>query len=123
MILLDTHALLWLDRGHPRGRPLARWAGRLYVSPASLLEVEVLRETGRIRLRKGATAAALTQDPRWLVDSPASSAWFEAAHALSWAQDPFDRLIVAHARHRGWRLATADATIIDQLGSAGAIEL
>src|SRR5262245_39563193 len=48
VILLDTNAVLWLDRNHPRARPLARWAGRLYVSPASLLEIQLLRESGRV---------------------------------------------------------------------------
>jgi PIN domain nuclease of toxin-antitoxin system len=123
VILLDTHALLWLDRGHPRGRPLARWAGRLYLSPASLLEVELLHEVGRIRLRHGATPASLARDERWLLDSPPSAAWFEAAWPLSWARDPFDRLLVAHAAQRGWRLATADSELLERLGANHTIEL
>ena len=123
VILLDTHALLWLDRSHPRSRLLARWAGRLYVSPASLLEVELLTEVGRVRLRRGASPATLALDSRWLVDSPASAAWFEEAWAVPWARDPFDRLIVAHARHRGWRLATADAALLESLGDTGAVAL
>ena len=51
MILLDTNALIWLDQGHARTRALNRRAGRLYVSPASLLELQFLMEAGRIRLR------------------------------------------------------------------------
>jgi hypothetical protein len=39
LILLDTNALLWLHQGHSRVRPLGRLAGRLYLSPASILEV------------------------------------------------------------------------------------
>jgi len=35
--------------------------------------------------------------------------------ALSWTRDPFDRLLVAHARLRGWRLATADTTLLAHL--------
>jgi PIN domain nuclease of toxin-antitoxin system len=123
VILLDTHALLWLDRGHPRSRPLARWAGRLYVSPACLLEVTLLSEVARIRLRRGATPATLAQDDRWLVDSPSSVAWFEAAWSLSWVHDPFDRLLVAHAEHRGWRLATADSELLTRLGPKRTLEL
>ena len=123
VILLDTHALLWFDRDHPRSRPLARWAGRLYISPASLLEVQLLAEAKRIRLRRGATPAALAGDARWLLDNPPSIAWFEEAWGVPWARDPFDRLLVAHAHHRGWRLATADTTLLGRLGSAGAVEL
>jgi PIN domain nuclease of toxin-antitoxin system len=123
VILLDTAALLWLDRGHPRCRPLWRWAGRLYVSPASLLEVQLLMEVGRLRLRGAATPAALAHDPRWLLDSPPSAEWFEEALGIGWTRDPFDRLLVAHARSRGWRLATADAGLLDGLGPVGTLEL
>jgi PIN domain nuclease of toxin-antitoxin system len=123
VILLDTHALLWLDRSHRRIRPLARWAGRLYVSPASLLEVQFLLEAGRIRLRRGSTPAAFAEDARWLLDSPPSAAWFEAAWGVGWARDPFDRLLVAHARHRSWRLATADRQLLEALDEREVIEL
>lgn len=123
VILLDTNAVLWLDRGHPRSRPLARFAGRVYISPASVLELQLLAEAGRVRLRKGAAAATLARDSRWLLDSPPSAAWFEEACAASWARDPFDRLLVAHARHRGWRLATGDGALLARLGARGAIEL
>src|ERR1700752_5057942 len=33
MILLDTNAVLWIDRGHPRANVMRR-SGALYVSPA-----------------------------------------------------------------------------------------
>ena len=40
-------------------------------------------------------------------------------HALDlpWTRDPFDRLIAAQAVYRGWRLATSDGTVIDNLPS------
>jgi len=123
VILLDTHAILWLDRQHPRSRPLVRFAGRLYASPASLLEIQVLAEGGRVRFRRGATPAALAHHPRWLVDSPPSTAWFEEAWAIPWARDPFDRLLVAHARHRGWKLATADTELLEHLAGSEVLEL
>jgi PIN domain nuclease of toxin-antitoxin system len=123
MILLDTNALLWLDRNHPRCRPLSRWAGRLYISPASLLEIQLLIEVGRVRLRGSTTPTTLARDARWLLDSPPSAGWFEEALALSWTRDPFDRLLVAHARNRSWRLATADTALLDHLGARGSVEL
>ena len=123
MILLDTHALLWFDRSHRRSRPLARWGGRLYISPASLLELQFLLEAGRARLRPGSTPTAFAEDPRWLLDSPPSAAWFEAAWGVGWTHDPFDRLLVAHARHRGWRLATADRELLQALGEREVLEL
>lgn len=123
MILLDTNALVWLDQGHRRARPLARGRRRLYVSPASLLEIQFLTEAGRARLRAGSSAAELADDERWLLDDPPAAAWFDRALALAWTRDPFDRLLVAHAGLRGWRLATGDRDLIERLGSALCVPL
>ena len=123
VILMDTSALLWLLAGHPRSRPLAKWAGRLYASPISLLEVQFLIEAQRIRTKSGFQTADLASDPRWLIDEPPSLAWVEAAFSVSWTRDPFDRLIFAHSRYRGWRLATADAEMLKHLGPRHAFEL
>ena len=37
--LLDTKALIWLDQGHRRAKPLTARNTALYISPASLLEL------------------------------------------------------------------------------------
>lgn len=92
-------------------------AGRLYVSPASLLEVQFLVETGRVRLRPGATVSDLARDERWLLDDPPAAAWFDRALELAWTRDPFDRLLVAHAALRRWRLATGDGELVERLGA------
>ena len=110
MILLDTSALIWLERRHPRARGLSAH-GRLYVSPASVLELQFLIETGRMRLRTGGVTDLVARGP-WLLDDPPSSAWFDAALDLRWTRDPFDRLLVAHARLRNWRFATADTALL-----------
>jgi PIN domain nuclease of toxin-antitoxin system len=122
MILLDTNALLWLDQRHRRARPLVRATVPLAVSPATLLELHFLVETGRIRLRSG-TVRALLDDERWAIDEPASLDWFSRASEESWTRDPFDRLIVAHARLRRWRLATGDRAVLDQLRPSERLEL
>jgi len=113
VILLDTNALLWLRRGHPRSRPLIRSAGRLYVSPVTVLELQLLVEVGRLRLRSGATVSDLIEDDRWVLDDPPAARWFEFALAGSWTRDPFDRLLVAHAQLRAWRIATGDAAMLE----------
>lgn len=123
MILLDTHALLWLETGHRRARPLTNLVGRLYVSPASLLEIAMLIEVGRIRARGRARAWSLADDDRWRLDEPPAGEWFEEASVLSWTRDPFDRLIAAHARVRRYRLATADAALLEHLGASATFEL
>lgn len=116
MILLDTNALIWLDQAHRRVRRLAAREQRTYISPASLLELQFLLEAGRIRLRSG-TLQEIAQDARWALDDPPAAAWFEQALELRWTRDPFDRLLVAHARLRGWRLATGDGALIERLGA------
>jgi PIN domain nuclease of toxin-antitoxin system len=121
MILLDTNALIWLASDHRRAAPLVRARQRLYVSPACLLELQMLVETGRVRLEGGLDA--LAADPRWAVDTPDSGAWFQDAWSYAWTRDPFDRLIVAHAHLRGWKLASGDQPLLDRLGPGQSIEL
>ena len=122
MILLDTNALIWLEQGHARSRVLQHIERQLYVSPATLLELQFLIEAGRIRLRSG-TLERLANDDRWLVDEPPAASWFNQAIDLSWTRDPFDRLLVAHARLRGWRFATADSALLKRLKPADRVEL
>lgn len=122
VILLDTNALIWLQQGHRRARPLARLA-RVYASPASLLELQFLSEAGRIRFAEAASVATIAADQRWTVDDPPSSRWFLAATEVGWTRDPFDRLIVAHAQLRGWKLATADEPILRALGPGRTLSL
>ena len=123
MILLDTHALIWLHEGHARAAGLRRNGRSLYISPISVLELQVLTESGRMRLRRGTTARVLVADDRWAEDDPPSADWFDAALDISWTRDVFDRLLVAHARLRRWRLATADAGIIQHLRPDEYLEL
>lgn len=122
VILLDTNALIWLERRHPRTRALARSKVSLFISPATLLELQFLEESGRIRLPRR-NLSALADDERWLLDDPPAAAWFSEALDLSWTRDPFDRLLAAHARLRGWQLATGDAALVAGLGPRHALEL
>jgi PIN domain nuclease of toxin-antitoxin system len=122
VILLDTNALIWLWRGHRRVRQLSA-AGRLFASPASILELQILAESGRVSLRREVTAASALVDPRWIIDEVPSTRWFSAAADIAWTHDPFDRLIVAHARVRGWKLATSDAAVLERLSPSERLEL
>jgi len=120
VILLDTNAVIWMDQNHPRTRKLAR-AVRLLVSPATVLELQLLEEIGRLRLRSG--TRGIVDAESWEIDEPPAIDWFERAAEESWTRDPFDRLIVAHARLRRWRLATGDKAILEQLRPSERVEL
>jgi len=121
VILLDTNAVIWLDQNHRRVRALARSASRLLVSPATLLELQMLAEVGRLRLRQG--LRGVIDSDRWEVDEPPALQWFEHSAEEAWTRDPFDRLIVAHARLRRVRLASGDGAILERLRPSERVEL
>lgn len=122
VILLDTNAVIWLAQGHRRAAPLAR-ASRLYLSPATLLELQFLVELGKVRVAGAFSPDAIVSDPRWLLDEPPPGKWFTAAAELGWTRDPFDRLLVAHAHVRRWRLATGDAVLKERLRPSQCLSL
>lgn len=122
VILLDTHAMIWIAHGHRRARPLDRFS-RLHISPASVLEIQILVETGRLGLTQGRSPIDLAADDRWRLDEPPAGRWFAAACALDWTRDPFDRLLAAHARLRGWKLATADDVLLERLAPSEVVAL
>lgn len=64
-----------------------------------------------MRLAPGRSVTEIADDSRWRLDSPSSARLFSAALDLEWTRDPFDRLLVAHAAYRGWRLATGDRVL------------
>ncbi len=121
MILLDTNAFIWLEAGHPRAAPLG--AGPFALSPASVLELAYLVELGKLRPSQPDFLAALGDHPFIRIDNIHASPWFLRAATLTWTRDPFDRLIAAHALHRGWKLATGDARLVRELGPEATIAL
>ena len=121
MILLDTNAVIWLDQNHVRVRALTRSSSRLIVSPATLLELQMLDEIGRLRLRD--RLRGIIDSDRWEIDDPPALDWFEYSAEESWTRDPFDRLIVAHARLRGARLASGDRAILERLRPSERVDL
>jgi predicted nucleic acid-binding protein len=123
VILLDTNAVLLMNRRHRRARPLDRYTGALRFSPLVLFELRLLAECGRGRFRVRDPVLAAQEDHRWTYDDPPLAAVAERALDLVWTRDPFDRLIAAHALVRGWRLATTDATILEHLPASATLEL
>jgi PIN domain nuclease of toxin-antitoxin system len=112
---LDTHVAVWLYL--PRLDLLSDPArerleqGELRVSPMAVLELEFLREIGRLRVGANAVVDSLAEQlglEVCAVDFP-TVAW--SAVAQSWTRDPFDRVIVGHAAAAREPLVTRDETI------------
>jgi PIN domain nuclease of toxin-antitoxin system len=109
-LLLDTHFLLWLALDVPRVDAFP-WLERYRpwgVSPVSFLEVQFLTEVGRLEARTSEFAAAVGQDPRFVVDEVPLVSLIDRAIPLSWTRNPFDRLLAAHSEARRTPLCTLD---------------
>ncbi|TSE30168.1 type II toxin-antitoxin system VapC family toxin [Tepidimonas taiwanensis] len=123
-VILDTHALLWMDRDDPalgaQARTLieAAWrSGRVAVSAISFWEVAMLAERGRVVLpepvtqwRHGWLQAGLEEVP---VDGGIA---LLATQLRDSHRDSADRFIIATAMHRHATLVTADRLILDWPG-------
>ncbi len=115
MIYLDTHVVvrLYLGQAAELG-PAARKAiddNELFVSPAAVLELELLHEIGRLTPTAMKVVTALAQDVGLRVCDLPFRTVVEHALTESWGRDPFDRLIVANARASQAPLVTKDERI------------
>lgn len=115
MILLDTHAVLWLLGGHRRVEGLIASGQALLVSPVNLLEIRFLIEAGKVRIAERDWQERMTRDRRFRIDNCRIGEIVEGASELGFTRDPFDRLIAGHAIARGYRLATADDLLLEHL--------
>lgn len=77
-----------------------------------------MHEIGRARDPVSTMLAALRRSIGLEVADVSLAELAEAAVGLSWARDPFDRMIAAHAIVAGAPLITADKTILEHLPQA-----
>lgn len=124
MILLDTHALLWLESGSRRlgarsrrlvDRALAR--DELAVSAISFWEVAMLAAKERLALARPAEKLRDELLASGLVEVPLTGDVAIGATRLDrFHQDPADRFIVATALAAAATLVTADSRILEWEG-------
>lgn len=124
MLLLDTHALLWLVRGEFRTQAAqdavetAQDAGALYASAVMAWELGVaeLKRTGHPELGMAAGAwfrqALRTTGARLATITPAISAEAASVPAVYGRGDPGDCFLIATARVRHLSLVTRDGPIL-----------
>jgi PIN domain nuclease of toxin-antitoxin system len=112
---LDTHVVVWLYRGDAgRLSEAARArvdADDLLVSPAAILELEYLNEIERLKPPAMTVIRALSQEIGIQVCELPFLTIVSQALKEKWVRDPFDRLIVAHARAKDAQLITKDERI------------
>jgi len=113
---LDTNALVWLAEGdmnrfRPHATALLQQAD-LLVSPMVLLELEYLYEIKRNRLPARDIQRKVEHELGVRLCELSFSEIARAALDEKWTHDPFDRLIVAHAKANGFApLLSADEQI------------
>lgn len=121
---LDTHVLVWLLENDLKQLSQAAMsaidsAADLRISPMVLLELEYLFEIERTYLNSADVRLIIEHDLNIRVCDVPFLRITEAALNEKWTRDPFDRLIVAHAKANGYApLITADAKIRAQYPAA-----
>lgn len=110
-LLLDTHVVMWWAEASPRLQ--ASWidaivdrANVVYVSAASVWEVEIKRRNGKLPFPHRFIDVATEYSFEMLSIHAHDAA---LAGALDWEhRDPFDRMLAAQCIGRGLSLVTAD---------------
>ncbi|MEL7396238.1 MAG: type II toxin-antitoxin system VapC family toxin [Pseudomonadota bacterium] len=117
-LLLDTHTLLWWHTSDPSLSKTARAAlidpdNTVYLSAASVWEIQIKTQLGKLPLPL--TVPELIQEEtlnNGFIPLPVS---FDHVYALSTLadhhKDPFDRLLIAQARHEGLTLVSDDGQV------------
>ena len=129
MILLDTHAALWLRAGDAKLGAMARaeieraWqAEEVAVSAISFWEMAMLREKGRIGYPDDVSRWRLEQLGQGLIEIPVDGEIGIRANALAdFHADPADRIIVATSMN-GHQLVTADRRILGWSGGLRCVD-
>lgn len=119
---LDTHVvvLVWTGKVTHLGKTARRYLeeATLFVSPMVRFELTILRERGRIEPSPGRLLGDLAQEIGLAEARDPFSAVVEVATQLTWARDPFDRLLVAHALLHDAVFVTRDHVVHEHFASA-----
>jgi PIN domain nuclease of toxin-antitoxin system len=121
MLVLDTHALVWLDEGSPRlGEKALQTinamlvSGQLYVASISFWEIAMLVRKKRlnIQMEHDVWRNELLQNGLQEIPLRGSTA-IRAGQLQAFHGDPADRMIVAAALENSATLMTADKKILN----------
>lgn len=116
-LLLDTHVFLWWLADDPRLSRYARTtiadgSGMVFVSAASLWEAEIKTALGRLELDVDAVDLAEEVPANGFTELAITGRYTRTAAMLPHHHsDPFDRMLIAQARHERLTLVTRDVTV------------
>jgi PIN domain nuclease of toxin-antitoxin system len=113
VLLLDTHAFVWLVSNSAKLGKLARrhLSRGAHVSAITFWEMEMLTEAGRIRLGMTVSEARDVVLRTNVIEVPIDGVIAMTAARLGMHGDPGDRFIVATAQIFGATLMTSDEKI------------
>ena len=115
LIHLDTHVVAWLYAGELErltalGRQLLEERS-VQISPFVVLELEYLFEIEKVSAPARTVLVSLEESVGLEVADVSLQELVTRALGEKWTRDPFDRLIVSHARLTSKQLLTRDTTI------------
>jgi PIN domain nuclease of toxin-antitoxin system len=114
---IDTNVAVWLAQGSlnrisPKAQKCVQTAANLLLSPVVLIELEYLYEIGRILISATDLRVKLEHEIGIRMCSLDFLPVAQMALNEKWTRDPFDRIIVAHAKANGLSpLVSADEEI------------
>ena len=114
-VLLDTQAFLWLDSSKEKLPAAVQTAcsdrdNTLWLSVASVWEMQIKITLGKLRLQR--PLENLITDQQRI--NAVQILPIELAHALELKNlprhhnDPFDRMLIAQAKHEDWEIVSSD---------------
>ncbi len=119
---LDTHAAVFLWEGRievfgPASRKTLEQS-TLLISPMVRLELQFLKEVGKIKVEPDQILGSLGSDLGVTLTNDPLDALVAHAMSLTWTRDPFDRMIVATALLHKVPLVTRDGLIRENFSGA-----
>ena len=110
-VLLDSHCLLWWLGDEPMSSAatavIGDAANAVYVSPASIWELEIKAALGKLAIDADLVEATEQAGMSWM---PITAHHARAAARLpGHHRDPFDRMLLAQAHLEGCTIVTRDA--------------
>ena len=113
-VLLDTHVLLWFQSLDKRISPTLRTRIEqsdedYFVSHVSFWEIAIKSSIGKLKLDRDLSATFIAiKDAGFQILPMAEGHFLQTATLPLHHRDPFDRMLIAQAKHESMHLLTAD---------------